>query len=327
MSPLHLVVPTDADAAVRLLSASPVPFDSPTNARFRTREHLDRTFATGRRRPDWVWAACADDGAVVASVAGLAVGDGIVLDLWGGAPGDGLRLVLDAASRTAAALPEAEACMFTPPQVDASHPAFVPWAQALDAAGWRHLVDRRHYEFAPPPGLARSVPGGLRLDPLTGPDDPRLPAVVTQVLCGSLDAHDVDLVRRVGLEQAGAEATAALLGADPWECIRLAYEDTADTTSAPDGGRVGGGGREPVGLVSWCCTPDGRGFVLLVGVAEAARGRGHGRRLLAAATRALVDDGATTLVADTDVPNLPMGAILADVGWQQTETRIDLVRR
>jgi hypothetical protein len=31
------------------------------------------------------------------------------------------------------------------------------------------------------------------------------------------------------------------------------------------------------------------------------------------------------LIADTDNDNVPMARAYADVGWQQTETRIDLV--
>jgi hypothetical protein len=33
------------------------------------------------------------------------------------------------------------------------------------------------------------------------------------------------------------------------------------------------------------------------------------------------------LIADTDNENLPMAQAFADVGWPQTETRIDLVLR
>ena len=40
----------------------------------------------------------------------------------------------------------------------------------------------------------------------------------------------------------------------------------------------------------------------------------------------LAASGATVLVADTDNSNPPMARAFADVGWPQTETRIDLVR-
>jgi len=57
-----------------------------------------------------------------------------------------------------------------------------------------------------------------------------------------------------------------------------------------------------------------------------ARGHGYGRQLLAWQTRRLIDGGALTLIADTDKENVPMARGFADVGWPQTETRIDLVQ-
>ena len=65
--------------------------------------------------------------------------------------------------------------------------------------------------------------------------------------------------------------------------------------------------------------------MLFVGVARDHRGHGYGRELLAWQTRRLVAAGATTLIADTDNANVPMARAFADVGWPQTETRIDLV--
>jgi ribosomal protein S18 acetylase RimI-like enzyme len=70
----------------------------------------------------------------------------------------------------------------------------------------------------------------------------------------------------------------------------------------------------------------GRAFVLFVGVCREHRGRGFGRELLAWQTRELIASGATVLIADTDNTNVPMARAFADVGWPQTETRIDLVR-
>ena len=72
--------------------------------------------------------------------------------------------------------------------------------------------------------------------------------------------------------------------------------------------------------------PNGRAFVLFVGVCRDHRGRGYGRELLAWQTRELMAPAATVLIADTDNTNVPMARAFADVGWPQTETRIDLVR-
>jgi GNAT superfamily N-acetyltransferase len=78
-------------------------------------------------------------------------------------------------------------------------------------------------------------------------------------------------------------------------------------------------------MVSGDVRPNRRGVVLFVGVARDHRGHGYGRQLLAWQTRALLDGGATVLIADTDNDNHPMARAFADVGWPQTETRIDLV--
>jgi ribosomal protein S18 acetylase RimI-like enzyme len=125
----------------------------------------------------------------------------------------------------------------------------------------------------------------------------------------TLDAHDAELIEKVGFQEACRESLASLLEADPVACIRLATD--------PAG--------ELVGLVSGRLMPTGRAFVLFVGVCRDHRGRGHGRELLAWQTRELVASGATVLIADTDNANVPMAGAFADVGWPQTETRIDLV--
>jgi len=182
-------------------------------------------------------------------------------------------------------------------------------AVPLREAGWRLLVERRHYEFEPPAGLGDGVPTGLFLEQPTGPDDPRLVACHREVMRETWDAHDAELIEKVGFEQACRESLASLVEADPVECIRLATD--------PAG--------ELVGLVSGRLMPTGRAFVLFVGVCRDHRGRGHGRELLAWQTRELVASGATVLIADTDNANVPMARAFADVGWPQTETRIDLV--
>src|SRR3954447_5702024 len=56
MSSLQFFQPASDDEAMDLLAASTTPFDSPTQRRFRTELHLGDTFASGRRRPAWVWA-------------------------------------------------------------------------------------------------------------------------------------------------------------------------------------------------------------------------------------------------------------------------------
>ena len=74
----------------------------------------------------------------------------------------------------------------------------------------------------------------------------------------TLDAHDAALVERVGFEEASRESLASLLDSDPVECLRLATDRTG----------------ELVGMVSGRVMPNGRAFVLFVGVCCDQRGHG-----------------------------------------------------
>lgn len=311
MSSLEIIQPSSIPEAVDLLVAAPLPFDSPTNHRVRTRASLEAAFTHGRRRPDWVWAVRNDSRQTVATLAAMAIGDGFVLDLFGATDPRDLTRLLTAANVVADSLPEAEACLFLPAGTELGQGDAHVWQNMLADAGWTLLVERHHYEFSPAADLAADVPTSLRLETPQGPDDPRLRPLMREVLHGSLDAHDRALVDRVGLEAAADESLAFLLDADPWECIRLA------TTPGDD---------SPVGFVSWVLVPDGRGFLNHVGVAHRSRGHGYGRQLVALATRALIGEGATTLVADTDATNAPMVEALRATGWPRTETRIDFTR-
>ena len=313
MSALHYFNPATATEAIDLLAASPLPVDSPTQRRIRGEAHLRDTFDSGRRRPTWVWAVRHDDDpeplGVVAAL-GSAGGRCFVLDHFG-IPDDpdAARGLVAAATRDALADGADEAGVFAPVDMTVDDPAIASVIGPLRAAGWRLLVERRHYEFEPPPGLASGVPTDLTFERLSDPADPRLAACHREVMRETLDAHDASLVDRVGFDQACTESLAFLLDSDPVDCIHLAHD--------ADG--------EVVGMVSGLLTPSGRAFVLFVGVARDHRGRGYGRELLAWQTRRLVDDGATVLIADTDNANVPMARAFAGVGWPQTETRIDLV--
>lgn len=301
--------PVTSDEAINLLSASPIPFDSPTQHRYRSLEHLEYAFDVDRRRPEWVWAARDETGQTAAVVGGLHNGLGIVLDHLGARDMKALRVVLRAATQYAQRLPDPEATLFMPAGVGAACPRVQPWAGALEKAGWQLLVERHHYEFLPEAQLATGIATTLRLEPLTGRDDPRLLELHGEIMRGTLDAHDLSLIERVGHDAATRDSLAYLLDADPWECIRLAFADSP----------------KPVGYVSWRAMEGGRGFVVFVGVAHATRGRGYGRELLAHATRGLMQAGSTTLIADTDSANTPMAAAFADIGWPRTETRIDFI--
>ena len=315
MSAPHVVHPSSVDEAISWLAAGPLPVDSPTQRRIRGLSHLRDSFGSGRRRPAWVWALRPAGGrplGVVAAFGSPAPDDQVlVLDHFGlpADPALAAELVARATAEAVAGGAE-EVGIFAPTDLTFDDPSLAPLAGPLRAAGWRLLVERRHYELEPPPGLGRGVPTELFLDPPAGADDPRLAECHREIMRETLDAHDAALVERVGFDQACRESLAYLLEADPVECIRLA----TDASGAL------------VGLVSGRLLPTGRAFVLFVGVCRDHRGHGYGRQLLAWQTRELVASGATVLVADTDNSNLPMALAFADVGWPQTETRIDLVR-
>ncbi|MFZ2014542.1 MAG: GNAT family N-acetyltransferase [Nocardioides sp.] len=315
MSALQFFHPASIDEAISLLAASPMPVDSPTQRRIRGADHLVETFRTGRRRPAWVWAVREDEGpplGVVAAFGSSAPDDEVlVLDHFGlpTDPGVAAALVAHATGDAVAGGAE-EVGIFAPTDLPFDHPSLAALAGPLQAAGWRLLVERRHYEFEPDPALGLGLATELFLEQPVAVDDPRLVACHREVMRDTLDAHDAALVARLGFEEACRESLAYLLDADPVECIRLATDRTGSL----------------VGLVSGRLLPTGRAFVLFVGVCRDHRGHGYGRELLAWQTGELVASGATVLIADTDNTNLPMARAFAEVGWPQTETRIDLVR-
>lgn len=309
MSALQFFHPTSVAEAIHLLGTSQMPVDSPTQRRIRTDDNLRGYFETGRRLPAWVWAVRRhEDPAPLGVVSAFGTPDGrMLLDLFG-LPTDPAVAAELVAWATAEAQAE-EALVFAPADTSYADDAIAPLVRPLVGAGWRLLVERRHYEFEPPPGLAADATTALGFDRLSDPDDPRLAACHREVMRETLDAHDQELVDRLGFEQACAESLHYLLAADPVDSIHLAFD--------PSGAVVG--------MVSGLVTPARRGVVAFVGVGHEHRGHGYGRQLLAWQTQRLLAAGATTLVADTDNANLPMARAFADVGWPQTETRIDLV--
>lgn len=309
-----LFQPRTALEAISLVAGLASPLDSPTQHRLRTRMHLDDTFGSGRRRPEWVWAARDSAGVVTGGLAAVGSPQGVAF----GVDVISLPAETDQATRLVRwALDEArghgfdEVGVFAPPDAGARDLRVRPLTEAITDAGWRVFVERCHYELMPADLIptAEDATQGLRLEQLTDAADPRLAAVHRQVMEGTLDAHDAATVDRAGFDDACAEALTYLLDSDPVDCIRLAHDRS---------GQV-------VGLVSFRVMPGGRSFVLFVGVAGEHRGHHHAAQLVRMATRELVDAGATVLIADTDTTNTPMVAAFVDAGWPRTETRIDFV--
>ena len=309
MSDLQYFHPASVEEARALLAASPLPVDSPTQRRIRSEENLTDYFERRRRRPDLVWAV--RDGAAPLGVVGaFETTDGrLLLDLFG-LPSDRDVARALVARATADSLPDVEeACIFAPPGSTADDASLRALVEPLREAGWRVLVERRHYEFEPPSDLAADESTELRFERVSDPADPRLATCHREVMRDTLDAHDRDLIERAGFEQASAQSLGSLLAADPVDRIHLAFDAAG----------------EVVGMVSGHVWPNRRAVVIFVGVAHDHRGRRYGRQLLGWQTQRLLAAGASTLIADTDNANHPMARAFADVGWPQTETRIDLV--
>jgi GNAT superfamily N-acetyltransferase len=311
---VHVFHPASVEEAHTLLAASPLPVDSLTQRRIRTDQSLSDYFEAGRRRPEWVWGVRRDDDPTPLGVVGaFGTPDGrMLLDVFG-VPDDPetARALVARATQDVLAMPENvhEVCIFAPPGARVGDSSLARLVGPLSDAGWRLFVERRHYEFEPLPGLGTDVPTHLRFERLGDATDPRLVSCHREVMRDTLDAHDRELVERVGFDQACAESLHYLVTADPVDRIHLALDAAGDV----------------VGMVSGTVLRAQRGVVLFVGVGHDPRGRGYGRELLAWQTRRLLEGGSEMLIADTDNDNVPMARAFADVGWQQTETRIDLV--
>lgn len=308
---MELRSPASTDEALRWLRASTSTIDTPANRARLAPASLERTFERGHRRPDLVWAATEGD-AVLGLVAARDFGEARLIDVLA-LPDDADAAGALLRSATEWALPSSEA------EVSFGGPAEQPLEdvrvrsllEPLAALGWRLLVTRRHYEL-PVASLAPRPTPGLRLERAAPGDEDRLRLLLEQVLADSLDVRDQRSVEELGIEGAARHLAHELLEADPIECIRFAVDEHP------------GGGLRDLGMVSWLTLPSGYGFVLQVGVAASARGRGLGRDLVAAATADLLASGAHTLIADTDDANVPMRRAFDAEGWVPTESRIDL---
>jgi ribosomal protein S18 acetylase RimI-like enzyme len=313
LSSWQLFHPASVAEAHSLLATSAMPVDTRTQRRVRSDDYLSANFESGRRRPEWVWGVRRDDDPAPLGVIGAFVTpDGrTLLDVFDlPADRDVARLLVGRATADALAQPgDKEVCIFAPPGSTVDDDDLAPLVGPLREEGWRLLVERRHYEFEPAPDLAADATTALVFEQLSDPADARLAACHREVMRDTLDAHDRELVDRLGFDRACAESLDSLITADPVDCVHLAFDAAG----------------EVVGMVSGFVHPNKRGVVAFVGVARDHRGHGYGRQLLAWQTQQLLAAGATTLIADTDNENVPMARAFADVGWEQTETRIDLV--
>jgi ribosomal protein S18 acetylase RimI-like enzyme len=306
---LELFSPATRDEAVALVASQPPTFAVESMVKRFSARSLEALFGRDARRPDLVWAA-RENGQLLGLLGARAMADdfGLVDLVALPAAPEAAGAVVGAATDWARTLGHAEASFGAPAsEHPLEEPAVRAVVDAFAAHGWRVLITRRHYEFEPTPGLGEGTALPARLERAAATDRDRLEALVRKVLPGSLDVRDQANVAEHGLDAAATELTDGLLDDDPIDCVRFAVVDGEDA-----------------GFAVYRVMPSGSGYVAHVGVAATHRGRGLARGLVATASRDLVADGARVLVAGTDDVNVPMARAFAAVGWQQTESRIDL---
>jgi len=262
--------------------------------------------ALGQYRPEWTWVALRDD-RVVARAA------------WWGGPSDEHPKALDwldfgpgeqdaAAEILLAADLAAEYCLVLPPswRVDPRARAAAEARIAVaESAGLRPFVERLRYSWTPADGLPGRT-GRLRFT--QEPDDERIREVLTQIVEGTLDAHQRAAIADGGPGAAVSDELEFLHWMpSPREWWRLAHTPDGDLVGLTVPGRNYGG---PV--------------IGLVGVVPGQRGHGYAYDLLVEATYLLRSEGAERITAETDTTNTPMAATFARAGYPISQERVYL---
>jgi GNAT superfamily N-acetyltransferase len=313
------VPPTVADARALLVAATP-PNRSFTQVLNFSAERIDRALRLGLRKPEWVWAALADDGTTLGVVAG-----------WGAEARD-TPWILDFLSLPAER-PDVSIALLERAVADSSRPEEAPLeiihflpidsatddpqvqalVQILDIAGFRMLVRRHRYRMTVAEADLQLPQTTLRFEVITGPDDPRLVAVLEETLVGSLDAHDTaDLaaaeLRGGSLHTVAVDTAREYLEFDPADSMFLAIDDAGEVVGLVVGGLRGS---PEVGTASF------------IGVSHRHRGKGYAGQLLGWITARIIDAGAAYIVGETDDQNFPMANAFEKIGYPHTESRID----
>jgi GNAT superfamily N-acetyltransferase len=318
MSKFTIAAAESAEQARGLLLGATPPNTSFTQTSNFSEEKIDRALRLGFRKPEWVWFASDEAGAVLGVVAG-----------WGAAAREtaGILDFLDLPTDgqiAAALLDRAVADSREPGRRTVEIIHFLPnvsrlpddkqlsaLVETLAASRFRMLVRRHRYRL-PVLSAPVTIPEtDLTFEPLKSEDDPRLPSILAEILVGSLDAHDVAAMATGNLETVARETAKEFLEGDPWESFFLAVD--------PDGAIVGlvvGGlrGSPDIGVASF------------IGVSHLHRGHGYAAQLLGWITREMIGNNAQFIIGETDDDNFPMDAAFAKVGYPHTESRIDFVR-
>jgi ribosomal protein S18 acetylase RimI-like enzyme len=311
------VADSAAEAREALLQATP-PNRSFTQERNFSERQIDRAIKLGFRRPAWVWIARDHGGAILGVVAGWGAEHRATpfildfLDLPFDRP-EIARALLELAVRDSSEPDRAtmDLIHFLPSTSGLDDPDVAALIETLANSGFRMLVRRRRYRLDVLGARIEVPPTNLRFDSIERADDPRLPAIMADILVGSLDAHDVDALSRGDLETVAAETVAEYLERDPFESMYLALDPEDRVVGLVIGGLRG--------------SPE-TGTASFIGVSHRHRGHGYAAQLLGWITRRIIADGALFIVAETDDDNFPMAAAFTKVGYPHTESRIDFVR-
>lgn len=272
---------------------------------------IGTAFATfdegGEYRPEWSWVALRDN-EVVARAAWWGKPDDerpVALDWFDFAPGDAA-----AATELLRSAPlRAEYELLLPPawriEPAVREAAETRTAVVLDA-GMRKLVERYRYTWTTAcPLPARTT----RLECQPEADNTAFRELLARTMSGTLDAHDRRMLDTEGLEAALDDALSFLDWLpSPTSWRRIAYTS--------DG--------QAVGLHVPAANPSGP-CVGLIAVVLERRGNGYAYDLLAECTHDLLDRGATSITAATDLGNFPMVATFAKAGYQITQERVQFV--
>ena len=286
---------------------------------YRLNEELAADLADGHRRPEWLWMALRDGRP--AARAG-----------WWCRPGDEYPRFLDildlddsghpetvdiAAGLLSTAMAEVVPDGTRPPEYlrfldpdwresPATRQATEDRMAAAAQTGAKLFVERLNLEWRP--GTPIPAPTArLTFRPVTGPAE--LVALMTEVIDGTLDAHDrADLARMPAREAAAGHYN----------------EELALYTSPRDWWRIATlPGGEPVGFV----LPAHNGYnpiIAYLGVVPAHRGHGYIGEILAEGTRVLAAQDVPRIKASTDMGNVPMAAAFHRAGWVTTGHQIDM---
>lgn len=317
MSKFTIAAAESAEQARALLLGATPPNASFTQTSNFSEEKIDRALRLGFRKPAWVWFATNEAGAVLGVVAG-----------WGAAtretPGildfldlpDDPQIAVELLDRAVADSREpgrrsVEIIHFLSSESRLDDSDLASLVEVLTAAKFRMLVRRHRYRL-PVLSTAITIPDTrLTFETLDSEDDPRLPAILAEILVGSLDAHDVAALATGDLETVARETAKEFLEGDPWESFFLAVDPAGATVGLAVGGLRG--------------SPD-IGVASFIGVSHLHRGHGYAAQLLGWITTRIIGESAQFIIGETDDDNFPMDAAFTKVGYPHTESRIDFVR-